>query len=776
MSQIQMHPNPPVQNITMPQQAAPVHNPQANLPPEMQNARPAKGSIFARVAAFLVGAGAGGGTTIGLGGGALASSLIGAGATAALGGASVVAGIATGGAALIGGALGLGLVVGIKALVNHFRRAPDPAPRVQPQNQNHLPQAQPAADFSNTTVAKTLQGVGNADLPASLQQAADNAIARMRDIYGEAIAPQGASLPALMDGQEFQLAKEIRTLPDTVTAAKMEELVEKYLRRALPRTAVKNALAPYCQGDELNRLRTNVVKKHPELIENLSKANSLEEVQHLLADAADTFQATLQLHKQVEKHFAESTNQSLTAIAQALGLEVASIIPFVKTDEWDTKLHKLQNKIDLGTIEAKNMAQEFQKLTQTRAKGYVDAFAAVDAAPNLSAETKTALKMEILTSPDLPKAELFRKGLAAGQEVDASGLKAALDAGSSKNEILSILITLGMEVGTALRQQYSQEEWIALVNGNPAEVRATQGAAFMSMLDKVPGLKEALGQRQDLNILDEMEEIRFSQTSDVVKDGAILAKTGYMRVAELPPHLQDFATMQAQSQMLHTIQQADIAQELKTRWSAKVMNGEIANPAMSQALLTNVPQLAPEARPIMERFILMQSYAPPKAADSAQKAQGFAQEMAHWQNFNTATDLDMAPVANYIQQDMTASLYEAQEFDNRGISNQLKLDASRGNYTINGELCPSPILRQSSLPSDGPCPRYKRQSWSVPSSISAPSDPSALSACRWTSALRHHCPSKSRTAWPRWPRAMACSTASCTSTCPPTTKVEKRST
>ena len=105
--------------------------PRADLPPELQNARPSKRGILARIGAFLFGAGAAGGAAFGLGAGGLVGGLIGVGATAAVG-------IATGGAALIGGAVALGLFAGIKSIVNHFRRAPAPEPRITgralPQN------------------------------------------------------------------------------------------------------------------------------------------------------------------------------------------------------------------------------------------------------------------------------------------------------------------------------------------------------------------------------------------------------------------------------------------------------------------------------------------------------------------------------------------------------------------------------------------------------------------------------------------------------------------
>ncbi|MBQ9407158.1 MAG: hypothetical protein IJU37_10550 [Desulfovibrio sp.] len=699
MSQVQIHPHPPIQNVNIPQaqnvpnaQVPGVQNaqPHANVPPEMQNARPARGRIFARVAAFFVGAGVGGGTTFGLGGGTLASSLIGAGATAAVGGTGVVTALATGGAALIGGALGLGFFAGIRALVNRFRRAPDPEPQVQnqPQNQpqNPLPHAQPAADFTNTNVAKIFSGTSNAALPASLQQAADNAVARMRDIYGEQLAPQGATLRSLLDFQGHSLSQDIRALDDTLTPAKMDELVEKHMRLTMARTAVKNALVPLCPAEERNILCTYVAQKHPELMENLSKANTMEEVQNLLAGAADEINAMVQIHQQAGNLFAGATAQSLSTIAQSLGLEVEAITPFVNTVNWESQLQKLQKKVDLGTVAANAMTQEFNKLAENRARAYTDAFTAVDAAPNLSAECKTAMKMEILTSPDLPKAEHFHKGIAAGQQVDATALKEALDAGSPPQEVRAILVMLGQKIGTALQQEYGPEGWAALVNDSPGDVRATQGAAFMAMLDTVPGLREALSQRQDLNIHDEMNAMQLNEPDASIRAGAMLVKFGYGRLTEMPLSMQDFATMQAQSQILNTIRQADIPQELKTSWCAKVVSGAIANMAMAQALIANVPQLAPETRPIMESFILMQSYDPHTATVSAQKAQAFAQEMADWRNFNTAEDPDMAPVANYIQQDITSSLYGGQQFDNHGISSQLKLDAPRGDYTINGEV------------------------------------------------------------------------------------------
>ncbi|MCR5562254.1 MAG: hypothetical protein K6F46_02615 [Desulfovibrio sp.] len=85
----------------------------------------------------------------------------------------------------------------------------------------------------------------------------------------------------------------------------------------------------------------------------------------------------------------------------------------------------------------------------------------------------------------------------------------------------------------------------------------------------------------------------------------------------------------------------------------------------------------------MERYILLQSYAPADAGASAQKAQLFAQEMAGWRNFDTAGDQAMAPVANWVREDLSNSLYAGQNFD-RGISDQMKLDVQRADITLNG--------------------------------------------------------------------------------------------
>ena len=189
--------------------------PRADLPPELQYARPSKRSVFARIGAFLFGAGAAGGTAAAFGAGTLLSGALGAGATTALGGAAVVTGIATGGAALIGGAIGLGLFAGIRAIVRYFTKAPDPAPRLNGLLPGGLPNAQPAADAFNSSVADAVNGRGQ--LPASLQQAADDAVSRMRDVYGEDLVPQGATLGKILDIIRSSCCSEIRGLGDAVT-------------------------------------------------------------------------------------------------------------------------------------------------------------------------------------------------------------------------------------------------------------------------------------------------------------------------------------------------------------------------------------------------------------------------------------------------------------------------------------------------------------------------------------------------------------------------------
>ena len=84
-----------------------IMKPRADLPPELQNARPSKRGILARIGAFLFGAGAAGG------------GLIGVGATAAVG-------IATGGAALIGGAVALRALRGHQGHRQSFQESARP--------------------------------------------------------------------------------------------------------------------------------------------------------------------------------------------------------------------------------------------------------------------------------------------------------------------------------------------------------------------------------------------------------------------------------------------------------------------------------------------------------------------------------------------------------------------------------------------------------------------------------------------------------------------------
>ncbi len=432
MSTISTINNNNVNNVNLQPPTGPKNGqPRANLPPELQNARPSGRSILARVASFLLGAGAAGSASAFLGGGTLLSGAIGTTATAFLG-ATAVAGIATGGAALIGGAIGLGIFAGIRAIVNHFRRAPAPPPRVQ--NNPALPQARPAADaYNNNTVAAAIRS-GKA-LPASLQQAAGTAILRMREIYGEALVPQDATLSQLLGGRKNSLATEIGKLGDAVTPQQMERLVETQMRQSMSSAAMDTALKPLCGQDAFQtaEMRKIVATKNPNLVNALTNAASHEEVQDILANVTDKVQ-------------------------------------------------------------------------------------------------------------------------------------------QMKNETVD------------------------------------------------------------------------------------------------------------------QIQNADIPDKLKARWIEKARNGAISGEAVLQSLIKNVPNLPAETQPIMERAILLRSFAPDKAENSAQEARSLAQELSSWQNFSSAGDQSMAPVNNWLFNNITGALYKGQTFDNNGISNQMKLDAHRGTYTINGKV------------------------------------------------------------------------------------------
>ncbi len=265
-----------------------VPQPRASLPPEMQNARPAGRNILARVASFLLGAGAAGSASAFLGGGTLLSGVIGTTATAFLG-ATAVAGIATGGAALIGGAIGLGIFAGIRAIVNHFRRAPAPQPRV-PINAG-VPQVPPQADiYNHNTVAQAIRQAKA--LPSSLQQAAETVISRMRTIYGEALVPPETTLNKILGWGADRLANDISKLNDTVTPQKMEELVEKHMRQSMLYASLNKALMPLCGNDvfQTEEMRKMVATENSDLVENLTNATTHEEVQDIIGQFTDKVQ------------------------------------------------------------------------------------------------------------------------------------------------------------------------------------------------------------------------------------------------------------------------------------------------------------------------------------------------------------------------------------------------------------------------------------------------------------------------------------------------------
>ncbi len=186
-------------------------NDRQGIPDEFKNARPSKRGILARIGAFLFGAGAAGGAAFGFGAGGIVGGLIGVGATAAVG-------IATGGAALIGGAVALGLFAGIKALVNHFRKAPDPEPRITNQT---LPKNNPDEDSFNENVANDIKN--GSVLIGSLQNAVDTVAAK----YGK---QEGLSVKDLIGEDKLEaFASEVEDLDGNVDAVKLEKLLEKYM-------------------------------------------------------------------------------------------------------------------------------------------------------------------------------------------------------------------------------------------------------------------------------------------------------------------------------------------------------------------------------------------------------------------------------------------------------------------------------------------------------------------------------------------------------------------
>ncbi len=680
-----------INNVNPQPPAAPQNRPpRHDLPPELQNARPSGRSILARIGAFLLGAGAAGSASAFLGGGALLTSAIGVGAASFLG-ATAVAGIATGGAALVGGLIGLGIYAGIRGIVSLCRRGAAPQPRVG--QQANVPQAQPAADAFNKSVADVIQ-YGKGVLPESLQQAANETVSRMRSIYGERAIPQGARLNTLLNMASSSCADEIKNLGDAVKPAELSSILEKHLRRSMAYTLVENAFRPSCgEKDVLPReLRINFFDNYPEVREKLVKAGSQEEVRNILSDAEDRIKNMAQLHQRMDSNalFESTKTKMIAAIARGLGLDADAIAPFVDTQNCKTAVRKLRSDIMTGKTDANAIDQEFDKLAEKLAKAYTDSFAAVDEAVGLSEETRKAMKMDILSlTNDKPRPELYRKGIAAGLSVDATPLKAALDSGKPKEELISILTTLGTQINNALHLQFGDEEWMKLITKSN-ECMTTHAMAFMAMVDRVPGLREALAGRNDINIFDENERIRSDpNASEEIKGGITVALAGIPRVGQTGAFSGELSSIQAKSQILTVLKNADIPQDLKSSWTEKTMSGEITSPATAQALVDNVPGLPAETRPLMEKFILMQSYAPNNAEASAQKARKQAQEMAGWRNFDTAADQNMAPIDNLIKGNITATLTNDQQFD-RGISSQMMIDAHRDTYTINGEVMAHP--------------------------------------------------------------------------------------
>ncbi|MBP3731398.1 MAG: hypothetical protein J6I40_08020 [Mailhella sp.] len=691
MSQINLNANPVVINADI-QDHGNVRGaggqPRADLPPELQNARPAKSGIFARIGAFLFGAGAAGGASAVFGGGTLLSGVLGAGTTAALGGFAV-ASIATGGAALLGGLAGIGIFAGIRAIVNHFRRAPDPAPRLQNQPQGNLPNAAPAADAFNKNIGDIIKS-GKGELPASLKHAADNTVARMRDLYGEAAVPQGKALRYLLDMHKDDCVQEIRQLGEAVSPAQLERILEKHLRMSMAKAVVENAFKPFCGEDGILpvKLRIHLLMKHPAISESLENAASPEQVREILAGAEDKINDMARLHERMKNLSVQkrTMDKMISIIGRSLGLDAAVVAPHVYAFNCTSQVEELESKIMSGKLDANDLERQFDRLAENLAKQYVDSFAAVDAVGWLSEETKTILKMDILTSKDLPDPELVRKGLAAGYGVNAGQLKAALDTGLPKEMIIASLTALGAQANAALREQFDQAAWAQFTRKNPSGLRYIQGVAVMAAIDKVPGLKEALSARQDINIMEENFRMRADPHASLEEQGGIAASAaGVVRLREAAQYNADFQAMQAQTPVLNVFRDADVPQDLKARWIEKTMRGEISSPAMARALVENVPGLSAETRPLMEKFILMQPYDPDHAEDSAGKARAQAQEMAGWRNFDTTVDLEMTPVAGMVKDDISASLTQGQQYD-RGISRQMKMDAHRGVYTINGEV------------------------------------------------------------------------------------------
>ena len=500
MSQVNLQNNNNVPNIE-PQNAPNVENPQPqNLPPELQNARPSRArSILAKIGSFLFGAGAAGGASVAFGGGAAVVGVLESSAVAVLGGATIAAGIATGGIALIGGTIALGLFIGIRALVRHFSQAPAPAPRLNDQPPNNLPEAQPPVDTFNKSIASFVIN-GHGALPASLEQASKQAIARMREMYGADLIPPDVKLHHLCQRTGSEFGNDITKLTEYITAEQMETLTEKHIRASIPYTIIENALKPLCPDKiEIRSIANAFLHRHPELHDSLSKIQSPAEVQNILQGLTQELNSMVQLNTQLQQLRSDVVPRIIATIAQSMHLDPKVLTPIMQTYKITTASGALQKRLLTENANPETATQEFSNLVTQTAKSYVDSLKAVDDNADLSTAAKKVLKQEILNS-ESPNPDLIKKGFAAGKNVNATELKIALEQGCSQDALINILMNLGKKLNEELAKQYSQEEWTALATRKAPELRMTQGAAFMAMVDDVPGLRETLGTRANADI------------------------------------------------------------------------------------------------------------------------------------------------------------------------------------------------------------------------------------------------------------------------------------
>lgn len=421
----------------------------------------------------------------------------GADAPAELRGARPSAGAMAG--RVFAGIFTLGISEGIRAIVRHVRAGNAPQARVPAQG---VPQASPRADLTNRGIAS---GLWDGALPPAYGAAVQEAITELRARFGEDLIPEGTTFKTLPAA--IQLRQSVDTalthLTDEVSPQALRDVIlEKgaplMAPQLLQRRAAERA-AGLSESTGAALLGENILRQHPDLATDLRGCENRAAVDRVLDAAVPRINAYCDMTRAIDGAKVSARAFAVTELARQTGLPETVIREQVDFGKLENSWIYLAQDFLSGArqLEGEAIAAAFTEKAAQFAEQKGRLFTSVDTL-GLSPALADVWKADALRQKTVNDSGMFATLHAIGSQVNAGSLMTALASPEGEltdREILGLMESLGMNLNERLLTHYGPAAWEELGGDGQGDARFY---AAQAMLDAVPGLREALGNRPDL--------------------------------------------------------------------------------------------------------------------------------------------------------------------------------------------------------------------------------------------------------------------------------------